>query len=316
MSKILDLAWRVVAASAAAAIVSGLLNGGIMGAGVFPSPKSGGGVERIGFIALWLCSWLVLTAAMTWPAILSGLRGLRLVQVLAIAFFGLRSLLCVIEAAVFLKTYTAHDAAFMVFDGAIEAVVISLLLAAAMGKLGAVKDGATPANSGSATALAEDQPAAMPWLQWAWKILFCACAYVVLYLVAGAIIWPFVQQYYPELPTQGIGMRWFLALQLRRGLVFVVVLLPLVRSLRGPRWQRVLAMAVFVPLVHGLAGLLLPNQQMPAWGMRSAHMIEIGWSNFVFGLLVAYLFSPRPASREPATEKASLNSAPHSGHIA
>ena len=46
-----------------------------------------------------------------------------------------------------------------------------------------------------------------------------------------------------------------------------------------------------VPLVNGVAALLVPNEQMPAAAWRIAHMIEIGWSDFAFGLLVGYLLS-------------------------
>jgi hypothetical protein len=56
-------------------------------------------------------------------------------------------------------------------------------------------------------------------------------------------------------------------------------------------------MAVMIPLVHGVSALILPNPFRPAYG-RHAHMIEIGWSTFVLGLLIGFLFwNPSPSAR-------------------
>jgi hypothetical protein len=66
------------------------------------------------------------------------------------------------------------------------------------------------------------------------------------------------------------------------------------------RRQASLAMAVMVPLVHGVAALIPPNPFMPDF-VRHAHMIEIGWSNFVLGLLIGFLFwNPPSTTAEPA----------------
>jgi hypothetical protein len=71
----------------------------------------------------------------------------------------------------------------------------------------------------------------------------------------------------------------------------------LLRSMSVTRWQAALAMAVMIPLVHGLAALIPPNPFMPAY-VRHAHMIEIGWSNFALGLLIGFLFwNPLPSGR-------------------
>ena len=50
-----------------------------------------------------------------------------------------------------------------------------------------------------------------------------------------------------------------------------------------------LGLAVMIPLVHGVAGLIPPNSFMPDY-VRHAHMLEIGWSNFALGLLIGFLF--------------------------
>ena len=87
-------------------------------------------------------------------------------------------------------------------------------------------------------------------------------------------------------------------LQIVRGALFVAFLIPLLRSMRVARWQAALATGVMIPLVHGVAALVVPNPFMPDY-VRHAHMIEIGWSNFVLGLLIGFLFwNPRASLEE------------------
>ena len=82
---------------------------------------------------------------------------------------------------------------------------------------------------------------------------------------------------------------FFFPFQIARGALFVAFVLPLLRSMIVTRPQASLTMAVMIPLVHGVAGLIPPNPFMPDF-VRHAHMLEIGWSNFVLGLLIGFLF--------------------------
>ena len=48
-------------------------------------------------------------------------------------------------------------------------------------------------------------------------------------------------------------------------------------------------MGLLCPVIAGVAGLLSPNGIMPDY-VRYWHMLEIAWSNLVFGMVVGYVF--------------------------
>lgn len=267
---------RVLLATIVALAATRLINNVLAGEPLIPQPDVAG-VSQVNHVLLWLLSSLLIFGALSYSASLSSLRGVGLVQAIAVALFGLRYLLTFAEAAVFLPSMSLSDAAALVFGGAIESVTFAVCIAVAVGK---------------ATAQADQGPAAtfamsMPVLGWAWRWGLCMVAYLCLYLAAGLSVFPFVKQYYPDLD---VNFAFLCGLQIRRGFIFVACLLPLVRSIRASRRRTALATAVLVPIVAGVADLLVPNAIMPATAWRVAHMIEVGSSNFVFGLLIGYLF--------------------------
>jgi hypothetical protein len=229
---------------------------------------------------IFLSSFLV-TAAVAFLAQLSSLRGIALIQALAIAHFGLNHLLTMVEATVFLTTMTAREVGLSIFAGAIQSTVLAVCVVAVLGKLAPSID--SRANSGTVEPMSK-------W-EWTWKFATCAIAYVFLYISAGLMILPLVREYYPELAEHPMDPVFMIGLQIRRGIVYVACLVPIIRSFRASRIRIALAIAVFVPLVHGVAGLLVPSEHMGPMAWRIAHMLEIGWSNFVFGLLIGWLFS-------------------------
>jgi len=61
-----------------------------------------------------------------------------------------------------------------------------------------------------------------------------------------------------------------------------------------PRRHAALALGLAFSVLGGVVPLLPDNPLMPP-NIRFAHSIEIGVSNFIFGVILAYLFIPRPA---------------------
>lgn len=122
----------------------------------------------------------------------------------------------------------------------------------------------------------------------AWKLPLIAILYVCCYFTAGALIaWPSpaVRTYYAHVGEINSGILW--AVQFGRGLLWAGLAIPLVRGLAAPAWR--------TALLTGLAfsgfmtpQLLYPNPVMP-WAVRSMHMIEVGTSNLVFGVLAALI---------------------------
>lgn len=203
------------------------------------------------------------------------LRGWRLGLTLGAALFGIQSAQSAIETVIFSNDVhmsagmTATIAAIGFLRDALAGLVVALLWPgsdAAGGKLHGL----------------------------AWKAPVIGLFYVACYFTAGNLIaWQSaaVRAYYAHISQ--IDAAWLVQMQIVRGLFWFGLAWLLVRSLSGSGWR--------TPLLVGLAfsgfmipGLLYPNPVMP-WAVRSVHMIEVGVSNFLFGLISALLLRWDPA---------------------
>ncbi len=136
----------------------------------------------------------------------------------------------------------------------------------------------------------------------AWKLVVSDCAYLLLYFVAGTIIWPYIKDFYAtqKLPS----LSTILALELLlRGPAFIVLCLLLVRMLGLPRLSGALAVGALFTLISGVAPLLMPNPYFPD-AVRWAHFCEVTSSNFVFGAIVAWLWGQKKLAPAPALRQA------------
>lgn len=123
-----------------------------------------------------------------------------------------------------------------------------------------------------------------------WKLPLIALVYVFFYFGAGMLIaWQSeaVRAFY--LNGAGIDDRAVALLQLGRGAIWAGLAWLLARSLSGSP----LAKGLFAGIAFAIfmdAPLLFPNPFMP-WAVRQVHLVEIGVSNFLFGLLAVWLLS-------------------------
>ncbi|HVP49928.1 MAG TPA: hypothetical protein VMT56_01770 [Candidatus Bathyarchaeia archaeon] len=122
----------------------------------------------------------------------------------------------------------------------------------------------------------------------AWRFVLCLACYVVLYFLAGSIIFPYVRDYYAtqRVPPVGeiVSLQFFL-----RGPVFVLVCLTLLRMLRLPHLSGALAVGVTFTLLSGVAPLIIPNAIFPD-SVRWVHFGEVTSSNLVFGFIVGWIW--------------------------
>ena len=141
----------------------------------------------------------------------------------------------------------------------------------------------------------------MPIRQWAWKLPTIVAAYVVLYWLAGYFIaWqnPVLRAFYgqpgPALPffehtlNTLRDFRLF-ALQILRALLYVLCMMPVIRGSRVNPWWTALLVGAFLSLPQNI-GLILENPLMPSAVVRLTHLIETVSSNFIWGLLMVWLF--------------------------
>jgi len=257
---------------------------------LLPSSRAGG--QQAGLVARYLLSFLsalLLAAPLAYPISRSRLGGRALWGAVFLAVFGLMTVLTEIEAAVFLNLSPGE-----LWRGTLNATLVSAALAWLAVAFYFKLEGAPVA--------AERGPNPPSPASWARRWIGVSFAYVLLYITAGLLILPIIRSWYETQGRVGLSPGPLLALQVGRGALFVAFVLPLLRSMRVKRWQASLAMAIMIPLAHGVAVLIPPNPFMPDF-VRHAHMIEIGWSNFVLGLLIGFLFwnpGPKEAPALPA----------------
>lgn len=234
------------------------------------------------------------TVVLTYIILRSRWTGWRLVGAVFLAMFGLATLQSAIEAALFLN-YLTHRVApglgqSMLVMGAFTAGVFSPLAVLILGRMSARTADETP-----------NTRLVMPLAGWVWKASVVAVVWVLLYHLFGYYVaWqsPAVREFYggtdpgsffKQLASTWSTAPWMFPFQALRGLLFLALVLPLIRMLRGRPWEAGLAVALVFSMLMG-APLLIPNPLMPE-AVAKAHLMEVMSENFVFGWLVGWLFS-------------------------
>lgn len=271
----LGFVLRVLAAGVALLVVQGLASGlasALFGpSGVTLPPGS------LGWVAL---SNLLTAAAMTWLGARARPSGLRLAGWLALVLFGVATINNMIEG-LFFHVFGTRDFTRYVVQGAVAAAAFALLLVAIAGRM-------------RAPSAPMERAPARPAASWVWRLVAADLLYVACYFGAGIVIYPRVRDFYQgrSLPPQSLiaAMQLFL-----RGPVFIALMLVVVRLIEGNRWEKALAAGATLSVIGGVAPLLIPNPYLPD-AVRWAHFFEVGISNFIYGGVVAWLFTapPRP----------------------
>jgi hypothetical protein len=199
-------------------------------------------------------------------AALARVRGWRLGVVLFVAYFGIGSAMMQIETLWF--NDSIHMAPAVIGQLVADAAIVGALVAL----VGMLLFRPIPQE-------AEPVPANL-----AFRIGAMALIYVVLYYGAGFFIaWQSeaVRAYYDNgshislLPTVGF--------QIFRGTLWAMVSLFILAHLKGSLASRALVMAVLFAVMTD-AQLLYPNPLLP-WAVRQAHLVEVGTSEFIYGIV-------------------------------
>jgi hypothetical protein len=251
------------------------------------------------------------TAVVSWLILRSHLRGWWLAATMTLVFYGVQVLQPQVESLIFQTSpgYASHLPIGMIprimAAGLAHACLWVPLVVLVLGRWR--PDTRWEPPSRPATQLAE----------WSWKLLLAALAYVVLYFTFGYYVaWrnPAITAYYQgtDAGTFWSNFRnvlrdtpWLPPVQALRGLLWAALALVVIRALKGPVWEKALAVGALFAVVMN-AGLLLPNPYMPH-EVRMIHLIETASSNFLFGVLLVWLFAVQPASRADARPREAVS---------
>jgi hypothetical protein len=127
-------------------------------------------------------------------------------------------------------------------------------------------------------------------------VVVCGIAYVLYYLIFGAITYQFFTKgYYPDAPqlVARLGV-WFWIIQIGRGVLMTLATLPLILTLRMSRMQAAVAVGLILWVAGGAAPLLLPNPFMGPT-QRLIHTIEILTQNASLGITTVLLLRAKHA---------------------
>jgi len=235
-----------------------------------------------GHFAWWWLSGIALAAGFA-PLALYGPRGgLGQLGVVGPVLLVVTVLCTWSEALIFLKATDRDPVQDLVGASVLYAIVAVALAGLARGlRLPRASGVAVPRRSAGTTAL---------------MVLACGVAYAVYYLVFGSITYEFFTKgYYPEAVAVALRLGlWLWVIQVGRGVLMTLAVLPAIRTLRLGRGAAALAIGALVWIAGGLAPLLPPNDFMGA-AQRVIHIVEILTQNASLGVTAVLLLRPRSA---------------------
>jgi hypothetical protein len=233
--------------------------------------------------AMLLLASLLQSAVLSYPIVRARWSGWRLAGATFLLFYGVTTLMVVIEA-VYLPDAMPPDLVLrLLVNGAFTSAVFSPMVVLIHGRMR------------SRAELQQTNPRlVMPWYQWLLRCALIAFSWAVIFVVFGALVYlPLAGALDPralqsstdtDLPT------WVLPFQMLRALVWTALTLPIIRMMKGGWWETGLTVALLYSVLMG-SGLLMPTDMSP--GLQLAHLIEVAGEAFVFGWLVVVLLHRR-----------------------
>ncbi|HSS96615.1 MAG TPA: hypothetical protein VLK33_06290 [Terriglobales bacterium] len=132
-------------------------------------------------------------------------------------------------------------------------------------------------------------------------VLVAGVVYLLCYLVFGGITYQFFTKVYYPNPSALVGNLgiWFWVMELGRGVLMVLAVLPVIYTLRMSRGQLAIVVGVLLWIAGGLALLIPPNGMMVPV-QRMIHVVEIFTQNLPLGAVAVLLL--RPKSKQASTQ--------------
>lgn len=251
--------------------------------------------SRIAAIFLAIC--LVDTIVLSIPILLSRYRGIDLILLVFMVYFGVETFMSQIETVIFnsglkIPADTIHG---IINAGLIRAALFAPLAVWIHGRMrpAAEKPAASPRW-------------ALPDLTIRWILL--AAFYVVVYFTFGYFVaWQSpdvrmlysgstdIKPFFEHTLATAQSVPWFFPIQFVRGLLWVLLGLTICRMMNAGRFVKTLTVSLMFGLVMTVP-LLLPNPWMSDT-VRMFHFVETCSSMLLFGAVVGFFGSPSPAPR-------------------
>ncbi len=250
---------------------------------------------------------LLVVLILAYSAVRADATGLRLAGAIFLVYWGIYSFNTMVEAVFFDLSIPAGKLIAIMAQGLLLGVAFSPTLVILLGrwrKGGAGEDARHGAKEHASRGAGEEtragagerarRGAAAGIFGLLWRLAVCDLSYVILYIIAGAAAFPYLEDFYTGaaiIPPLGR----IVGVQLLRGLVYVGVTYPLIRMMRSGRLEKAVVVGLQLSILGAVAPLLLPNPYMPP-PIRMVHTIEVGISNFAYGAIIGLLFTGKSVS--------------------
>lgn len=232
-------------------------------------------------------------AALSYPIMTSEIGGWRLIALLVLVFFGMGTFLVQIETLVFLNYFTDIINPQLIPGLFGQGAIASILFV----PVAVLIHGRMRARDSSSKQLFSLN---MSWTQALAKILGLVTVFVIFYVFFGIFVaWqnPNMGEYYGDLIASMAEVGGLiLLLQAGRGLLFIILSLPIIRIMDTATWKKALAIGFLICMLTA-ANLLIPTSIMPE-SIRMSHFIEVAVPSFLFGALTVWLLNRRHESMQ------------------
>jgi hypothetical protein len=227
--------------------------------------------------------------ALSYAILKSRWSGVKLVGAVFLAYAGVTPILLQSETVLFMLFLVPIVPPELVpslfLNGFLTAALATPLLVLALGKArggGRGQAATVPAGPSSVT-------------EWVCKLGLIAVAYNAIYFTFGNLVAvPLAGEafggFYRDLQLP----MWMPLFQAARGIFWALVMVPVLRMVKGSWWEAGLAVALLSAFLSA-APLFIPNAFMPD-SMRFAHFFELLTSNFLFGWAIAWVLGRHHSS--------------------
>jgi hypothetical protein len=232
-------------------------------------------------LAYYLVNAAILTAFLAWLVPKIGLSRWSLTLLVWLELFVVEFLNNYVEAYFFTTRYSNPTALVLSVTSALISSVMTATAAALL--LGYGISGIT--------ASLKKYLSTRTGRSWILRIAVGSVAYYPIYFLFGMLIMPFVLPYYND-PSFGLRIPPFaviIPVELFRGFVYTLVLLPLLATVVGGRSTKFIALAAMLYIRGGLIALL-GNTTIPA-PIIPFHGVEILADSIVYGLVLSRILS-------------------------
>ena len=140
-----------------------------------------------------------------------------------------------------------------------------------------------------------------PVLGWIWRVAVGDILYLIFYIAAGVTlinVYPELLKLYNEKSPPPPEL--IFGTQLIRGFVFLGIAILVSMTVNLSLHKKAVLIGLLFSILGGIAPLILPNAAIPDY-IRLGHGFEVGISNFLYGLVLGYLFNKKTKNEKNTT---------------